>query len=69
MIHVPHYEPDYGPRYELHYDPRYMPSYAAMHAGPTTATSHRAVGPAEGQRWVHTNGNRGPTPLVPAAGK
>ena len=26
MIHVKHYEPDYGPRYELHYDPRYMPS-------------------------------------------
>ena len=44
MIHVPHYKPDNGPRYKLHYDPRYMPSQAAMHAGPTTATSHCSVG-------------------------
>ena len=34
-----HYEPDYGPSYELHYGPRYRSSYAAMHAGPTTATA------------------------------
>ncbi len=68
MIHGLHYEPDYGQRYELHYGPRYRSSYSAIHAGPTTASSHRAVGPADVQRWIHTNGDRGPAPLVPAVG-
>ncbi len=39
MKHGQDYEPDYGPRYEQHYDPHYILSYAAMHAGPTTATA------------------------------
>ena len=34
-----HYEPDYGLSHGLHYGPRYRSSYAAMHAGPTTATA------------------------------
>ena len=38
-IRGPHYEPDYGPSHELHYGPRYRSSYAAMQAGPTTATA------------------------------
>ena len=25
---------------------------------------HRAVGPADVQRWIHTYGDRGPAPLV-----
>jgi hypothetical protein len=29
--------------------------------------SHRAVGPADVQRWIHTYGDRGPAPLEPAA--
>ena len=38
-VRGPHYEPDYGPSHVLHYGPRYRSSYAAMHAGPTTATA------------------------------
>ena len=38
-IRGPHYEQDDWPSYELHYGPRYRSSYAAMHAGPTTATA------------------------------